>query len=527
MTGSLRPADSPAGRRARLAGLCEKIPGAGSKNDLLDMIDSALSVDAPQGDPGTIETLGKRYRDQIDDVGRVYDRVDRVARKGLPEVWVGDTSVLASEVVSAANRAVLQMGEAFGGGAVVLLTLADALTVAQKQDTEGRGKLGQAKSSLGGRDGFFDDWHEDDGEEAARLAARSVASDGIELMHKAAVTAEDAVRVAVRDLNKWAAEARAGKMKTGELTAVDKLMLADTGAANTPTELNEILSAGDLERAGQRMDRLSGPDEAAMERMLAQAGSPEERAYLMKALAAGHSVKEIEEFQGKIAGKDPEWLRRHLTPVVTAEDSMDDEGLAQDGSNNNKDSVLFHNQLWIQGGDGSEGTCVASSTVNARAMLDPLYALDLTGGPSGQEDDPDAFRQRLVAEQHRLHTEGEGGDNWTGMGQEGQERIADSTLGSATGDDYRRHDLDSADDRRAILDDVEKAVAEGKPVPVDVSGDTGAHAMMIIGQDGDKLQIYNPWGTTTWVSEDDFINGNMGKASNSELNNAYQVYVPQ
>ncbi|MBG0854516.1 peptidoglycan-binding protein [Streptomyces spinoverrucosus] len=527
MTGFLRPADSPAGRRAWLAGLCESIPKADSKNELLDLIDSALSVDPPQGDPGTLESLSRRYRDRVDDVGAVHDRVERVARKGLPEVWVGDTSVLASEVVSAANRAVLQMGEAFHGGATVLLRLADALADAQRQDTEGRGKMRQAKSTLGGRDGFFDDLHEDDDEEFDRLTARFYASDGVDLMHKAAVAAEDAVRAAVRDLNKWAAEARAGKMDTGELTAVDKLMLADTGAAGTPTELNEILTADDLARAGQRMDRLNRADEAAMERMLAQSGSPQERAYLMKALAAGHSVGEIAEFQGKIAGKDPEWLRRHLTPVVTAEDSMDDEGLAQDGSNNNKDSVLFHNQLWVQGGDGSEGTCVASSTVNARAMLDPIYALDLTGGPSGQEDDPEAFRQRLVAEQHRLHTEGEGGDNWTGMGQEGQERIADSTLGSATGDDYRRHDLDSANDRRAILDDVEKAVAEGKPVPVDVSGDEGAHAMMIIGQEGDRLQIYNPWGTTTWVSEDDFINGNMGKASNSELNNAYQVYVPQ
>ncbi|CAM5682372.1 Peptidoglycan-binding domain-containing protein OS=Streptomyces glaucescens OX=1907 GN=SGLAU_14920 PE=4 SV=1 [Streptomyces glaucescens] len=113
------------------------------------------------------------------------------------------------------------------------------------------------------------------------------------------------------------------------------------------------------------------------------------------------------------------------------------------------------------------------------------------------------------------------------MGQEGQERIADSTLGSATGDDYRRHDLDNDDERRAVLDDVQRAVAKGLPVPVDVSGDEGAHAMMIIGQEGDMLQIYNPWGTTTWVSEDDFVNGNMGKASNSELNNAYQVYVPE
>jgi hypothetical protein len=159
-------------------------------------------------------------------------------------------------------------------------------------------------------------------------------------------------------------------------------------------------------------------------------------------------------------------------------------------------------------------------------MVDPVYALDLTGGPSGQEDDPAAFRQRLVAEQHRLHIEGDGGDNWGGMGPEGQERIADSTIGGATGEDYQRQDMDSAADRRAVLTDVEKAVAEGRPVPVDVKGSEGAHAMTIIGQEGDKLQVYNPWGTTTWVSEDDFINGHMGKASNSGLNDAYSVYLP-
>lgn len=247
----------------------------------------------------------------------------------------------------------------------------------------------------------------------------------------------------------------------------------------------------------------------------------------MKALAAGHSVAEIGAFQDKIHGKDPDWMRRHLTPVVTATDSMNDEGLAPDGANNNTDFVTFDGQRWIQGGDGSEGTCVASSTVTSRAMADPLYALDLTGGPDGQQDDPEAFKQRLVAEQHRLHTEGEGGENWGGMGSEGQERINDTAVGSATGSDYERQDLNSAADRRAVLTEVEKSVAQGRPVPVDVSGEEGAHAMTIIAQEGDMLQVYNPWGSTTWVSEDDFINGHMGKASNSDLPNAYSVYLPR
>ncbi|CAM5477794.1 hypothetical protein SGLAM104S_06736 [Streptomyces glaucescens] len=173
MTGFMGPVDSPAGRRAWLAGLCEDIPKTESKNDLLDMIDSALSVSEPEGSPATLESLSKRYRDQVDNAGGVHDRVQRVAGKGLPDIWVGDTSVLASDAVFAAGRAVLQMAEAFQGGANALLRLADALGEAQRQDAEGRGRMGQAKSTLGGRDGFFDNLHEDDEEEWDRLTARA------------------------------------------------------------------------------------------------------------------------------------------------------------------------------------------------------------------------------------------------------------------------------------------------------------------------------------------------------------------
>nr|WP_237536589.1 peptidoglycan-binding protein [Streptomyces sp. SID5785] len=499
---------------------------AGSKNELLDLIDDALSVPAPGGDPGTLEGLATLYRGRLDDVGSIHDQVDHVGRKGLTEVWVGDTGIRASDAVNAAARAVTQMSEAFQGAASVLLTLADAIGAAQRDDERGRGQLLEQKKTLGGKDGFFDDLHENDEEEWDRKNAAHFGSYAVDLMHGAVSDAQEATRVAARDLNKWASEARAGKMGTSELSAVDKMMLADTGVAGADAELNEILTAGDLERASARMDLLSLDDETAMERMLASSRTPQERAYLMKALAAGHSVDEIGAFQAKIHDKDPAWMRRHLTPVVTAPDSMDDEGLAADGSNNNKDEVSFDGQRWIQGGDGSEGTCVASSTVTSRAMVDPLYALDLTGGPDGQEDDPEAFKRRLVAEQHRLHTEGDGGKNWGGMGPEGQERINDDAVGGATGTDYQRQDLDSAADRRAVLTDVENSVAQGRPVPVDVSGDNGAHAMTIIAQEGDMLQVYNPWGTTTWVSEDDFINGHMGKASDSDLPNAYSVYLP-
>ncbi|MEV8065399.1 peptidoglycan-binding protein [Streptomyces sp. NPDC085995] len=373
---------------------------------------------------------------------------------------------------------------------------------------------------LGGKDGFFDDLHEDDDEESARLKARSVAVHGVELRHKAAAAADDAARAAARDLNKWAAEARAGKADGHALSPVDRLVLADISNVDGDPELNEILSANDLERSSRAMDRLSAADRARMDRLLAGASTPQEKAYLMKALASGYSVDQVEEFGGKIHGKDPAWLEDHLTPVTTTLDSGTE---VQD----------FKGRKWDQDG----ATCVPSSTVTARAMVDPVYCLGLTGGPSGKDDDPAHFRERLTDEQMRLHEEGDGSythfwsDTPAGMDSDGQVEISDKELSPHTGDRYDAHDMHGADDRRDVLPDIERSVAEGKPVPINIEGhddgDWVGHGMMIVGQEGDRLQIYNPWGTTTWVSEDDFVKGDLSAASDDRFDNVNRVYIDQ
>ncbi|WP_330458403.1 peptidoglycan-binding protein [Streptomyces sp. NBC_00820] len=522
--------ESTTDRRKRLAELSGRISSAGSKNDLIDAIEDALGVRAPVGDPATLEALGKRYRGQADDAVRVRERVDKVARKGLPEVWVGDTSVLASEAVSAAGRDATQMSEAFEGGGKALLELADSVKDAQTQDVEGRAKLHEARRTLGGRDGFFDDWHEDDDEESTRMKARSVASAGVALLHKAAVTADDAARAAARDLDKWAAEARAGKMRTDELSAVDRLMLADTGNVGGDRELNEILTANDLERSGRAMEKLPPADRARMELLLTGASTPQEKAYLMKALAAGYSVDEVETFGGKIHGKDEVWLREHLAPVTTG------NGPSATG----QEDQDFNGKLWDQDGE----TCVPSSTVTARAIVDPVYALELTGGPDGTDDDPEHFRERLTDEQLRMHDEGDGSNSgwlWdrkpAGMDADGQVEISGKELGPHTGAGYQAQEMGSADDRRDVLPDIEKSVAEGKPVPINIerydeNGDWHGHSMMIIGQEGDRLQIYNPWGVTTWVSEEDFVKGDLSAAADDRYSAAHKgnvkrVYIGQ
>lgn len=118
------------------------------------------------------------------------------------------------------------------------------------------------------------------------------------------------------------------------------------------------------------------------------------------------------------------------------------------------------------------------------------------------------------------------------MDSEGQTEISNRELSPHTGDRYASHDMDGPDDRRDVLPDIEKSVAEGRPVPLNVegheeNGDWAGHGMMIVGQEGDMLRICNPWGTTTWVSEEDFVKGDPSGASDDRFDNVNHVYIHQ
>ncbi|MGW4895478.1 peptidoglycan-binding protein [Kitasatospora sp. NPDC004240] len=522
--------ESTTDRRRILGERLNAVRGADSKNALIAEIRKALAVRAPVGDPATIEAAGQRYRRAAAESEQVHQQVTSVAGQGLPDVWTGSTGARATEVVAAAGRAVDQQTTAFHQGANALLGLADALRGAQSADRSARSHLEQVLGSLGGEDGFFDDMHEDDEEEAARKRAAKEAVQAVEGMRQAAVRADDAARAAARDLNKLASEARASRLNAPGISAADKLVLAETSGANGPTELNELLSSTDMRRAGEYLSRMNDRDRAEFEKMLGEASSPQERAYLMKALASGRGPGEIRTFRDKIHGKDPEWLRRHLSPVYTEDGDFSSGGQEENGANKNRDTVGFRSGIWQQPDD--EGTCVASSTITARALVDPVFALEMTGGPSGQEEDPEAFKRRLLAEQHRVHVAGDGGDGWDGMDAAGQEKVMESEVSPHTGARYDYKEMPNPDDRRALLPQIEKAVAEGKPVPVgvegtDENGEYSGHALMIVGQEGGMLQVYNPWGTTTWVSEEDFINGRMAGASDNRLPTAFDVHLPK
>jgi hypothetical protein len=250
---------------------------------------------------------------------------------------------------------------------------------------------------------------------------------------------------------------------------------------------------------------MSDDDRARMTGLLATAASPEHRAYLLKTVAAGYAVAEVAGFDQLIAGHgdDPGWLEEHLSPLA-----MDATNPARGRRPNH-----FGAAEWQQ---GDLPTCVASSTVTARAQVDPLYALGLTtGGHPGdpQFDNPAAFADRLRDEQFRVYDDGR--DWWQrlfhsdGMTDEQSETIANEEIAPRTGVRYEDVQTRDPESRATVLPQIERAVDEGRPVPLSVDEGREGHQLMVIGHSGHELQIYNPWGYTYWITEREFTDGHV------------------
>jgi hypothetical protein len=487
----------------------------GGVGTMKGLADSALKLPEPKGNPQQLADRAHDYLKAAPKADAVSVDLGKIAASQIPEVWVGEASEQASDVISAAAKEVDRVVAVYGDVGRELDILSEALALAKAKHNDGYAAMVGVRNELD-EAAPFDFGHAEEIKDKGITAAT--------MLRDAAVIAEDAGKKAASRLDDLASQARAGKLASSNLTSVDKLVLTQAAATGGPEDLNAILTANDATRAGDRLDALSEQDRARMDQMLDNAKSPQEKAYLLKALAAGHNVGDIEDFDRKIHahGDDPQWLRDRLTPIVTED---------HDTTTGQNDQVTYQGSGWSQ---DQRPTCVAYSTMTARAQVDPLYSLQLTtGGHPGDPayDNPQSFHDRARDESERIYSEGRK-VGWHPFGQgDGMNTkqgisVANKEISPATGGHYEHKDLDSNEDRRNVLPEVEHAVDNGKPVPIQVRGD-GGHQMMIIGHEGDKLQIYNPWGHTVWVSEDDFINGHMDKASDSRLPNADGVHLPR
>jgi hypothetical protein len=303
-------------------------------------------------------------------------------------------------------------------------------------------------------------------------------------------TAQDTLRRGLRDVQ---GKARAGLIRSTHVSAFDAVLMANAGIGGTAHEENGILTTAQLARAASNMDALSDADQARMQQLLDAAGSDAERAYLMKALAAGHPVGDIESFGAAIHGKSDAWLRQHLSLV-----SPGDTGFVTF----NGESVDQYNGT----------TCGSTSIMIARAMNDPLYTMGLTTDGHGNGLTGPEFEARIRAEEERIHNSTDpswrhpiGTMPW-GMNDE-MNAHADSF---GTGYDWRWVDDTDGGSVSGALDDAVGAVDAGYTVPVLIGGEVPRHYVLLVGHEGSDLVFYEPTaGKMVRVSESDFRDGNM------------------
>jgi uncharacterized protein YukE len=482
-------------------------------------IDQALGVPAPDGSPAVISAQGAACLKAAATCQQVAERLNDVARNQLPTAWRGDAGENAGQAVSALSAEATTAGNVLGQAGRALQAWGDNLATAQRDDSSGRDTLHQAKSHLGPLGGWLSGLVEvvDPG---GFISAVEHARSGIASMVNAASLAQNSGEATAGILTYLGDQARAERVATSGLDPLDAVVLA--GAQNAASDGGgAILSAAELTRASSLMNGMSAAQQHEFEQLLANSRSPEEAAYLMKALAAGNSLAAIEQFDALIHpyGNDLDWLSQHLAPDLA------------DGT---YDGVSFFHWPNLQPGYGYDtysqggiGDCVAASTVVALANLDPVFMLKLTTG-----DQPAASGADSVASfVHRLqqsyisnyqtgqHADGDSGvypkvDG--GLGSTGENVLANSDLGQATGTPYHYVSLNGAGDNQAALTQVEQAVDSGQPVPIDVTNGHDNHQMVIIGSDGGSLEIYNPWGYSGWVSNQQFLSNQLGALTSSQ-----------
>lgn len=502
-------------------------------------IDIALMPPSPGGSPMSITERAGDCAVAAEACRSSAHDLSTVATGSLPTAWRGAAAETAAEAVRALASQSFVGSVALDDGANALVEFAQKLVEAQKADEQGVELLRQAKATAPSLGGSRIEWFE----------IRHRAAQGCHHRLTAAKLRDQAATDVVSALNEFAARARARHINSPGIDPLSSIVLAYAGdRGSTQETLMGILTPTALARASQLLNDMSEADRKKFEELLGDAKSPQEAAYIWKALAAGYSLADVQSFTTLIHphGNDPAWLSDHLNPQVNSLDTRLGQGGEQILDYKGQSTSLipaekegtFHARKFYE---QNAPNCVAASTVAARAANDPVFMLGLTTGQgpaavAGAEpgnDSPTAFRDRLVHVYDATHATL---DN----SSDGRADLFTTMFQPSTGDNYTATSLydaspsESVAARQAMLPEIETAVNAGKPVPIvvdDPREDGSGHQVVIMAARGDKLEIYNPWGYTEWVTKQQFIDGEMGAVTGSDpekgMSNIVDVDLPQ
>lgn len=474
------------------------IVGRFSFDTLPGAIGEALGVPGPPGSVAAVNAQAADYRQAAQQAGLVEADLTNVSTSALPRVWTGPVAETAAQAVASVAAEVATTVTVLGQAAAAMEQWGSELSAAQTLDRSGIADLTAAQQQP----------------MSAFASAKQTAVTGCELRIQAATNAAAGAQSLANLLTQLAAQARAEQVTSGAIDPLGAVELANASGTG-----GDILTAGELSRASTRLNSMNPADRAAFEQLLQNTSSPQEAAYLWQALAAGNSISQVQQFDSVIHahGADQDWLYQHLSPTVL--DSAD----PSTGSTYSQ---------------GAVNDCVAASTVVAEAKVNPVLMLQLSTSSLGLQQ---ALQQEYV-NQYDLAQLSEGNQDplknptdADGVGETGVDFLTNKDLGATTGATYQSVAVNSASDRQATVQQIEQSVSSGTPVPMDIGGNVKqsdgsmkweGHQVMIIGASGDQLEVYNPWGSTSWISTSDYVNGNVGSITGTTMNTPFHVEIP-
>ena len=465
-----------------------------NRDHLRKAIDIALEVPALPGSTKAVDIQAKTFAASASVYERAHDDLEKVAKDKLPHSWRGHAGETAAEAVSTFGGAARHAHGAFTTAGKALSTWSNAMAKTQRQDNTAMAGLTEARTRLG---------HETDDK------VREHAIDGCLARIAATKSYETAATTCASLLDAAAQRARARMVEAPGISAVDAATLAYTGqagAASNPSD--DILTPTALARASQRLSAMSSDDRSRFEKLVSDAKSPQEAAYLWEALAAGYSLSDVTAFDKQIHdhGNNRYWLWKHLHVDDVADNRRVRDG--RHGLGYTPDQVA-EAVTYTQ----DRGNCTSASTVVARLDADPVLMLGVTtgtgpaavSGAKAGDDSPKAFRDRLV----RVFNDNFDPD--LTPHPRGNQKMVNDLLNPVTGSNYHMSKLSSEETRAAALPQIQAAVAAGKPVPIGLEpkGSGDGHQVVVVATRPGELQIYNPWGFTQWVTTEQFVKSEM------------------
>ncbi|WP_216892534.1 hypothetical protein [Nocardia alni] len=486
----------------------------------------ALKPSGPPGSPSSIASQAQVYQNVQKNCSSALQALQGI---GPHLIWQSFGADKAQQVIAGLIFEAGLASQAFGAANTALTNWADWLSQAQQNDAAACQGMNELLADLAAQQAqSAEEAHPIPVGMTTVLSAAGFCSDRLSVAQQTVAAAAEAASI----LGEFTEMAWAHQIAGPSGDPLAAVVTAATGGGNSA-----IVNPAVLARAAQQLENMTPAEQKSFDALLADCKSPAEAAYVWKALGAGYTVSQVQAFDAAIHphGGDDKWLNTHLMPDIT-----NDTLATYDGK---VDPQLDTIGLDIYD-QGEVGDCVAASTVVARASVDPVYMLGLTTGyglpaPSDKRSNgmPPVGDDSAPAFYDRLQQAYAGGFDQYGTDSSSQ---AVALLDQPTGKVYVPTSLGSAADRQAAIPQIEAAVNSGQPVPIDIYGtstnaqgqvEEPAHQVVIIGRAGAALEIYNPWGSTTWVSEKDFVDGTMGDVTSNSPEGGmpipYEVITPQ